>query len=65
MLFFTGTLGTILLTDLFKSYGAKKLRRYVTRTVILWLNRISGSVLLAFGIKILVDVLYFNKNLLG
>ena len=65
VLFFTGTLGTILLTDLFKSYGAKKLRRYVTRTVILWLNRISGSVLLAFGIKILVDVLYFNKNLLG
>lgn len=65
LLFFTGTLGTILLTDLLKSYGAKKLRRYVTRTVILWLNRISGVVLLAFGIKILVDVLYYNKNLFG
>jgi threonine/homoserine/homoserine lactone efflux protein len=62
MLFFTGTLGTILVTDLLKSYGAKKLRRYVTRTVILWLNRISGVVLLLFGLKILVDVFVYQKN---
>lgn len=62
MLFFAGTLGTILVTDLLKTYGAKKLRRFVTRKVILWLNRISGSVLLAFGIKILVDVLVLNKS---
>lgn len=62
LLFFVGTLGTILLTDLLKTYGAKKLRRFVTRKVILWLNRISGSVLLAFGVKILVDVLILNKS---
>jgi threonine/homoserine/homoserine lactone efflux protein len=62
VLFFTGTLGTILVTDLLKSYGAKKLRRHVTRSVILWLNRISGSVLLLFGLKILVDVFVYQKN---
>lgn len=64
LMFFAGTLGTILLTDLGKSYGAKKLRKYVTRKVILWLNRISGSVLLLFGIKILYDVLVLNKSFL-
>lgn len=62
MLFFVGTLGTILVTDLMKTYGAKKLRRFVTRNLILWLNRISGSVLLVFGIKILIDVLVLNKS---
>jgi threonine/homoserine/homoserine lactone efflux protein len=60
--FFAGTLGTILATDLLKSWGAKKLRHYVTRQVILWLNRISGSVLLLFGVKILYDVLVLNKS---
>lgn len=64
MLFFAGTLGTIFLTDLGKSYGAKKLRKYVTRSVILWLNRISGSVLLLFGLKILIDVLVLQKSFL-
>lgn len=63
-LFFAGTLGTILTTDLLKSWGAKKLRRFVTRRVILWLNRISGSVLLLFGLKILYDVLVLNKTFL-
>lgn len=63
-LFFVGTLGTVLVTDLLKAYGAKKLRRFVTRTVILWLNRISGSVLLVFGIKILYDVLVLKKSFL-
>lgn len=62
--FFAGTLGTILATDLLKSWGAKKLRRYVTRRVIMWLNRISGSALLLFGIKILYDVLVLNKSFL-
>lgn len=62
--FFAGTLGTILATDLLKSWGAKKLRRYVTRQVIMWLNRISGSALLLFGIKILYDVLVLNKTFL-
>jgi len=64
LLFFTGTLGTILATDLLKSWGAKKLRRYVTRNVIRWLNRISGSALLLFGVKILYDVLVLNKSFL-
>jgi threonine/homoserine/homoserine lactone efflux protein len=59
-----GTLGTVLVTDLIKAYGAKKLRRYVTRTVILWLNRLSGSVLLIFGVKILVDVFILKKSFL-
>lgn len=64
MLFFGGTLLTIFLTDLGKSYGAKKLRKYVNRSVILWLNRISGSVLLSFGLKILIDVLVLQKSFL-
>jgi len=64
LLFFVGTLGTVLVTDLIKAYGAKKLRRYVTRTVILWLNRLSGSVLLIFGVKILVDVFILKKSFL-
>ncbi len=63
-LFFAGTLGTVLVTDLLKAYGAKKLRRFVTRTVILWLNRISGAVLLVFGLKILYDVFVLEKAFL-
>ncbi len=63
-LFFAGTLGTVLVTDLLKSYGAKKLRRFVTRTVILWLNRISGFVLMVFGLKILFDVFVLEKTFL-
>ncbi len=52
--FFTGMILTVLSTDIFKAYLANKLSKFITVSFLTWLNRISGIVLIAFGIRLLV-----------
>jgi threonine/homoserine/homoserine lactone efflux protein len=52
--FFSGMLLTVLSTDIFKAYLANKLSKFITITFLTWLNRISGVVLIAFGLRLLV-----------
>ena len=59
MLFFTGILGTIIATDFAKVLLAKKIRKRLKPVHVLWLRRISGAALIAFGIALLVRVWVF------
>lgn len=55
-LFFGGILGTVILTDFLKVLLAKKIRRWLRPWHLLWMRRISGAALIAFGIVLLIRV---------
>lgn len=54
--FFSGILGTIILTDLLKVILAKRIRTFLKWKHLVWLRRIAGLLLLVFGIGLLVRV---------
>jgi threonine/homoserine/homoserine lactone efflux protein len=56
--FFAGVLGTIVVTDLLKVLLAKRIRYSLRPVHLLWLRRISGAALIAFGVVLLVRVLW-------
>jgi len=56
-IFFAGVLGTIVVTDLLKVLLAKRIRYSLRPVHLLWLRRISGAALIAFGVVLLVRVL--------
>lgn len=60
--FFGGTLSAVLVTDLLKSYLARRLRPWLSLARVLWLNRITGLVLLGFGISLLLQVFWLKRN---
>ena len=62
-LFLGGILGTIMVTDFTKVILAKQIRQFLKPVHVLWLRKISGSVLLIFGIGILLQV-FFNFSFL-
>ncbi len=55
--FFTGTLLTVLFTDLLKAYGAYTLKRLLTPSKIHLLNRIAGIGLIGFGVFVIVRIM--------
>ncbi|MBX2876469.1 MAG: LysE family transporter [Saprospiraceae bacterium] len=57
-LFFTGILATIILTDLLKVILAKRIRQFLQWKHLLILRRIAGLALIAFGVVLLVRVLW-------
>jgi len=57
-LFFAGTLGTILTTDILKSVLANKIKVAGNPYVKLWINRIVGSIFILFGLFVLINVLW-------
>lgn len=63
VLFFSGTLLTVFLTDVGKAYLSKQLQRWITTHRISFLNRIVGVVLFIFGILMLYHV-YIGKNVI-
>ena len=63
ILFFSGTLGTVFLTDIGKAYLAKQLQRWITEARINVLNKIVGAVLFVFGIIMMYQV-YLGKDVL-
>lgn len=62
MAFFGGTLSAVLMTDLLKSYLARRLRPWLSRARVLWLNRITGLVLMGFGLSLLLQVFWLKRN---
>lgn len=54
MAFFLMMLLTILLTDAFKVFGARRLRLLFTPKRMQWMNRIVGSILVVFGIRMIL-----------
>ena len=58
VMFFSGTLGTILLTDILKSVLANKIKVANNPHVRLWMNRIVGTIFVVFGIFVVINVLW-------
>ncbi|MBK9291813.1 MAG: LysE family transporter [Bacteroidetes bacterium] len=56
--FFSGTLLTVLITDLLKAYGAYNIKRLLTPSKIHMLNRIAGVGLVGFGLFVIGRVLF-------
>ncbi|MFO8130184.1 MAG: LysE family transporter [Bacteroidales bacterium] len=54
ILFFSGTLLTVLGVDMLKCFGAYKIKRYLTANFIRWINRIAGIGLSLFGIFLII-----------
>lgn len=57
-IFFAGTLGTILTTDILKCILANKIKVANNPHVKLWINRIVGSIFVLFGIFVIINVLW-------
>jgi hypothetical protein len=57
-LFFAGTLGTVLTTDILKSILANKIKVAGNPHVKLWINRIVGTIFILFGLFVVVNVLW-------
>jgi threonine/homoserine/homoserine lactone efflux protein len=55
--YFGAIIGTVAITDLLKILLAKKIRRWMSPTHILWFRRISGVALIIFGVVLLVRTL--------
>ena len=56
--FFTGTLATVFLTDLFKSFVANRIKQRLNLNVMHWINRIVGIALIVFGLVLMLRVIF-------
>ncbi len=58
-LFFAGSLSAIFVTDLLKCFLAHRIKRHLNKKVIGIINKALGFMLIAFGIVLIVRVLFF------
>lgn len=58
--FFFGILLMIIITDILKIYLAKRIRKNLKQTHVLWMRRITGIALVVFGIVLMVRVTWFG-----
>ena len=58
LIFLIGTLGTILATDVIKSFVANKIKRILKPHFMTWLNRLVGISLIVFGVLLMMRVLF-------
>lgn len=61
LIFFSGALMTIFITDVVKCYIAKKIKRFITELTLLWINRFVGLILIGFGIVLILKVLILKE----
>jgi len=58
LFFYSGILGTIIFTDAFKVFAAKKIQKKLKPNVVLWMRRISGIALVVFGLVLMARVTF-------
>ncbi|MFN0187089.1 MAG: LysE family translocator [Bacteroidia bacterium] len=58
VIFFSTVLITVFLTDVIKAWSASKLRTFLKPTLLIWVNRISGTGLLLFGVRMIYKMLF-------
>jgi threonine/homoserine/homoserine lactone efflux protein len=56
-IFYSVTLGMVFCTDLLKAWVATRLKGLVTSKFLIWMNRISGFALAAYGIFMIIKVI--------
>ena len=54
IIFFAATLGTVFLFDMLKIFSAYKVKKYIQTHNIVWINRIAGVGLVAFGLYLVI-----------
>lgn len=57
IIFFTGALSTVILTDMVKSFIAHRIKRYLNLKTLSLMNRLVGISLVGFGIGLIIRVL--------
>ncbi len=55
-IFYSSTLGMVFATDLLKAYVASRLKGIITSKFLLWMNRVSGIALAAYGIYMILNI---------
>lgn len=58
--FFIATLAAIFSSDVLKSYLASRWRHLISDRLFMWLNRIAGSAILIFGIRMVLKIFIFK-----
>ena len=56
-LFFSGTLITIVLTEVAIAWGASALKRFLSEKVLQWINRITGIIFISFALYLIYPLL--------
>ena len=59
-IFYASALATVFCTDLLKAWGACSLKKTVSSNFLLWMNRISGVILVAFGVGMIIKFMYVS-----
>lgn len=54
ILFFTGTLSVVFITDIAKTFGASRLKRFATDKFLILINKIAGLAIIIFGIFLII-----------
>ncbi len=56
---YLATIATVFSTDLLKAFLAGKISHLLTPKFMLWMNRIMGAILIAFGMQLFIRTLFF------
>ncbi|MBD0365413.1 MAG: LysE family transporter [Flavisolibacter sp.] len=62
-LIFSIALGLVLITDIVKVLLANRIRQRLTLKIILFINRLNGTILIGFGIGLLWGLLFYSDKL--
>lgn len=62
IIFFFGVFATVLFFDILKSLGAYSLKRFFTEKMLKILNRVTGIILMMFGLFVAIRVSFFPIN---
>lgn len=63
VIFFIAVLSTVFLTDILKAWTASKLRTFLKPHLLIWVNRVSGTGLFLFGVRMIYKMVFSSEEL--
>lgn len=54
---YSATIATVFVTDLLKSFLASRIKKFISYTLLLWMNRVLGLLLVLFGMHLFLSTL--------
>jgi len=64
IIFLIGILVTIFATDIFKCFVSNQIKKFINASIMTWMNRIVGIVLIGFGTYLIINVLVDLERLI-
>lgn len=58
-IFFAGTIAAVFTTDILKCFLSHRIKQHLSIRVLTWINRIVGLAMVAFGVGLVIRVLFF------